>query len=180
MERRVPAVRLRHELVARNAAWIVAAVILASATAGCARWPGLWYGSLAHLKDNPFDQSIRSGQWSQLPKIARERLLKRFPAGSRVEDLRRYLEAIGSSCERAPKGPVVCQYSQFGFLARRGYIGDEWREYAYYDFTTRIWQVRGTTADVKICYSATIERQGGPMITGRHSYVRKSKFKPCV
>jgi len=166
--------RLCHHAIGRTAAGIIAAVLLGAAMTGCTIWPGPG----KYLKDNPFDQALAT-YWRQAVDVATERLLKRFPIGSPTTDLRRYLESIGSTCERKLGGPLVCRYSQFVLFRQLGIFGDEWREYNYHDFTTRVWPGQGPVARVIVCEFGVREVQRGPMIVGKRSYRRKSEFKPC-
>jgi len=172
--------RPRFRMLGRLAAGTVAVVLFGTAMTGCARWPGPYLAG-GHLEDNPFDQAISSGMWSTASDGARQRLLARYPVGSPVIEIRRYLESIGASCERARGGPFVCKYSQHGFVGYRGIIGDERREYWHFDFTVRIRPSNGPIAKLAVCSAYTKEVERGPMIFGsRHNKPRRSSFKPCV
>jgi hypothetical protein len=144
---------------------------------GCTLWPG----PSLHLKDNPFDQALRdSGLVDSVPGFAREQLLKRFPIGSPTAGLRQYLESIGAACERKSVGPIVCRYSSYVLFRQQGVLGDEWRRFMYYDFTTRVWPGQGPIAKLTVCDAGVSEVQRGPGLIGDHPYERKSEFIPCV
>jgi len=161
------------------AARIIEAALLGSLTTGCTGWPGL-YGSGAHLKGNPFDQAISLLIERETAMEARKRLLKRFPIGRPTAELRRYLETIGASCGSGPGSPVVCRYSQYLLVGKRGIIGDERREYIHHDFTIRMWPSQGPIAKLTVCETLSVEVERGPMILSNHPKPRESKFKPCV
>jgi len=159
---------------------VVAVALIGSMTTACTGWPGP-YGSARHInKNNPIDQAVATFNEPDMAAIARLGLLKRFPIGRPIDELRKYLESIGASCESKSGRPLICTYSQYFLWGDRGIIGDERRMYRYHDFTIRVWPDRDAIGRLTVCDVIVRETERGPMLFGNyHHRLRKSTFKSC-
>jgi len=111
-----------------------------------------------HLKDNPMDQAIASGDEAAHLTETRERLLKRFPLGRPLHDARRYLESVGATCRsRRPSDAVVlCDYRQKVDKAFRTPIGSFLSVRLLYDFRISLSALRQQLSGVEICRRVTV------------------------
>ena len=151
-----------------------AALFLGLATSGCTGWPGPYVG-VGHFSDNPFDLAVKNDEFGRI----RQRLFKRHPIGRPTREMRKYLQRIGASCADGKSGLVICQYSQFQLLGDRGLIGDNMREYVFWDFTIRLIPGQGPLRDVSVCATITGEVETNGPIFGKPDRPRVGKFKPC-
>lgn len=121
--------------------------------AGCADY----FGKRAHLKDNPMDQAIATGDEFAHMKETRDRLLRRFPIGQPIAPIRRYLESVGAEC-RTSKGTgetATCRYSQYEDLVYRTPISQSLVTRSIYDFRIDLRHLRGLLRDVRVCRRIT-------------------------
>lgn len=129
--------------------------VVLSAVAATALLPGCAYYAIkmGHLKDNPMDEAVATGIASRHQQEIRVRLLRRFPVGHSVSEVRRYLEGVGARC-RSPSSDskaVVCRYAQHLDSVLRTPLGDRPHIRTTFDFTITLSQVRGHLRGVAVC-----------------------------
>jgi hypothetical protein len=110
-----------------------------------------------HLKDNPMDQAIATGDEFVHLRETRDRLLKRFPIGRPIVEVRRYLESVGASCRR--RGPndatIDCEYRQKEDTVLRTPIGDFISIRSLYDFRISLAESRQRLSEIRVCQRIT-------------------------
>ena len=112
----------------------------------------------AHLKDNPMDQAILTGDEGKHMKGTRERLLKRFPIGQPVGPVKRYLESVGAKCGESAGDNVAatCRYSQVVDIVLRTPIGDFPEVRSICNFRIVLVAQQGRMRDVRVCRQTTV------------------------
>ena len=121
---------------------------------GCAGY----FVKMAHLKDNPMDQAIATGDEGVHMKETRDRLLKRFPIGQPVAPVKRYLESVGARCRETSGAnvKVTCRYSQNMDIVFRTPIGDFPEIRSIYNFRIVLLAQQGRLRDVRVCRRITV------------------------
>jgi hypothetical protein len=117
--------------------------------------PGCAYYAIkmGHLKDNPMDEAVATGIASRHQQEIRARLLRRFPLGRPVSEIRRYLEGVGARCHTTSPDSkaVVCRYAQHLDSVLRTPLGDRPHIRTTFDFTITLSQVGGRLRGVAVC-----------------------------
>ena len=135
-----------------------------------------------HLKDNPMDQAIATGDEGVHFQEARDRLLKRFPLGPPVMTVSRYLESVGAKCRRPKAGnaSVVCDYRQKEDLVLRTPVGEFLSIRSLYDFRISLAGSRQRLSGVEVCRRITAvyfkETSGKPV--SRREYPMRCPADP--
>jgi hypothetical protein len=142
--------------VRRASVWL--GVVL-STVAATALLPGCtdYVIKRGHLKDNPIDQAISMGDEGVHFQEARDRLLKRFPLGTPVVTVSRYLESVGAKCRRSKAGnaSVVCDYRQKEDLVLRTPVGEFLSTRSLYDFRISLAESRQGLSGIEVCRRIT-------------------------
>ena len=116
-----------------------------------------YFVKMSHLKDNPMDQAVFTGNEFKHMQETRERLLKRFPIGRPVAPAKRYLESVGAKCRESSGAnvTVTCRYSQIVDVVLRTPIGDFPEIRSIYTFRIDLSARQGRLRGVRVCEQIT-------------------------
>jgi len=133
--------------------------VLVLAVGATALLPGCadYVMKLGHLKVNPMDEAVATGIASRHQQEIRARLLRRFPLGHPVSEIRRYLEGVSARCHTTSTDSkaVVCRYAQHLDSVLRTPLGDRPHIRTTFDFTITLSQARGYLRGVAVCQTIT-------------------------
>jgi hypothetical protein len=133
--------------------------VVLSAVAATVLLPGCadYVMKMGHLKDNPMDEAVATGIASRHQQEIRVRLLRRFPVGHSVSEVRQYLESVGARCHTtsADSNGVVCRYAQHLDSVLRTPFGDRPDIRTIFDFKITLLQDRGRLRSVAVCQTMT-------------------------
>ena len=112
---------------------------------------------MGHLKDNPMDQAVGTGNEFTHLQETRDRLLKRFPLGQPVREVKRYLESVGATCRQQKLNSAIvdCGYRQREDAVLRTPIGDFLRIRSLYDFRISLASSKQRLSRIEVCRRIT-------------------------
>lgn len=119
-----------------------------------------------HFKDNPIDNSIEESGGASIVDV-RASLLKAFPPGSPLRDVRRKLEDMGAKCatDAEKDGKIVCRYTQWRANELRHPFGRSPHSREDFRFRIELIADRGRLRDFVVCLGETsVLYEGGRII----------------